>query len=80
MIDRDLLRAAARDLRRMMQRRQANETAAMIATGDAWGWVEPDPTLWALAAECDDVVYSKRIQPPDLHDRLAQALGDDWEP
>lgn len=81
MTDRDLLSAAARDLRRMMQRRQSNQMAERIAaTGDAWNWVEPDPALWKLAIECDDVMYGKRIQSPDLYDRLIQELGDDWEP
>lgn len=44
------------------------------------GWAEPDPDLLALVVECEDVIYSRRPEAPDLADRLAAVLGDDWEP
>lgn len=72
--DRDVLRAAARDVRTMMRRAQAE------ASGRAGEWVPVDDRLIALATECDDVVYNLRAEAPDLTDRLAAVLGDDWEP
>ncbi|UYL86886.1 hypothetical protein SEA_RAVENCO17_33 [Gordonia phage RavenCo17] len=30
--------------------------------------------------ECDEVLYGQRPEAPDLADRLAAVLGDDWEP
>ena len=44
------------------------------------GWVEPDPDLLELVVECEDVIYSRRPEEPDLTERLAAVLGDDWEP
>lgn len=72
--DRDVLRAAANDIRTMMRRAQAE------ATYTAGFWVAPDAELMALAVECDDVVYSQIPEAADLVDRLAAVLGDDWEP
>ncbi|WP_187589137.1 hypothetical protein [Gordonia sp. OPL2] len=74
MTDRDVLRAAARDIRTMMRRAQAEASQA------AGFWVQADDRLVALAVECDDVVYSQITEAPDLVDRLAAVLGDDWEP
>lgn len=74
MTDRDVLRAAARDIRTIMRRHQAE---ASLAAGS---WVPIDEVLIALATECDDVVYSLRNEAPDLIDRVAAVLGDDWEP
>lgn len=76
MLDRDVVRAAARDVRTLMRRRQANEQARAGADGR----VVLDPKLLALALECDDVAYSKRAQADDLAERLAAVLGDEWEP
>ncbi|AUV61593.1 hypothetical protein PP509_gp33 [Gordonia phage MichaelScott] len=75
MTDRDVLRAAAEDIRAVMRRQQAEMSQA--ADG---GWAPPDPGLLALAVECDDVIYSQRREATDLTDRLAAVLGDDWEP
>ncbi|UTN93547.1 hypothetical protein SEA_OREGANO_34 [Gordonia phage Oregano] len=75
MTDRDVLRAAAEDIRAVMRRQQAEMSQA--AEG---GWAPPDPDLLALAVECDDVIYSRRAEAPDLTDRLAAVLGDAWEP
>ena len=46
--DRDVLAAAARDVRTVMRRRQAKANAL-----DPAGWEPPDPVLLALAVECD---------------------------
>lgn len=72
--DREVLRAAARDIRTMMRRRQAQDSQVAEA------WAPPPPELLALAVECDDVVYGLRSEGTDLADRLARVLGDDWEP
>ncbi|WP_124710990.1 hypothetical protein [Gordonia insulae] len=74
MTDRDVLRAAARDVRTLMRRHQAE------ASHVAGEWEPPDPILIALAVECDDVVYSQIREAPDLPDRLTAVLGDGWEP
>lgn len=74
MTDRETLRAAARDVRTLMRRHQAEASYA------AGAWEPPDAVLMALAVECDDVVYSQIREAPDLPDRLAAVLGDDWEP
>ncbi len=74
MTDRDVLRAAARDIRTMMRRQQAE------ASYLAGSWVAPPAELLALAVECDDVVYSQVVEASDLTERLAAVLGDDWEP
>lgn len=74
MTDREVLRAAARDVRHVMRRRQAS---AIDAGGD---WVPPDPVLDDLAAECDAVIYGQRAEAADLADRLAAVLGDGGEP
>ncbi|AOE44308.1 hypothetical protein SEA_EYRE_28 [Gordonia phage Eyre] len=65
-MDRDVLRAAAEGVRALMRRQQANHQA----TTDG-GWAAPDPVLFALAVECDEVIYSQRAEAPDLADRLA---------
>ncbi|WP_290723803.1 hypothetical protein [Gordonia sp. UBA6683] len=75
MTDRDLLSAAARDIRTVMRRRQAEANAL-----DPECWEPPDPTLLALAVECDEVVHSQRAETPDLTERIAGVLGDGWEP
>ncbi|QFP97003.1 hypothetical protein SEA_SUERTE_31 [Gordonia phage Suerte] len=75
MTDRDLLRAAAEAVRALMRRQQAE-----MSQGADGGWAPPDPDLLELAVECDEVVYSQRPEAPDLADRLAAVLGDDWEP
>ena len=75
MTDRDLLSAAARDIRTVMRRRQATANAV-----DPMGWQPPDPTLMALAVECDEVVHGQRAPAPDLLERIAGVLGDEWEP
>lgn len=74
MTDREILRAAANDVRAMMRRAQAE------ASGRAGEWMPLNYSLMELATECDDVVYSLRAEAPDLSDRLAAVLGDDWEP
>ncbi|WLP90274.1 hypothetical protein [Gordonia sp. NB41Y] len=74
MTDRDVLDAAGRELRRRARRRQADE---MLADGGRWS--PPDPVLEALAVECDDAIYG-RGEAADLTDRLAEVLGDGWEP
>ncbi|QFP96817.1 hypothetical protein SEA_MCKLOVIN_32 [Gordonia phage Mcklovin] len=75
MTDREVLRAAAEDVRAVMRRQQAEMSQA--ADG---GWAPPDPDLLDLAVECDEVIYSQRTEALDLTDRLAAVLGDDWEP
>ncbi|QAY05772.1 hypothetical protein SEA_VASANTI_34 [Gordonia phage Vasanti] len=75
MTDRETLRAAAHAVGSLMRRRQA----AMAVRTDG-GWAPPDPELLALAVECEGVMYSRRPEAPDLTDRIAQVLGDDWEP
>lgn len=79
MTDRDLLRAAARDIRSIMKRRQANAQAAMLEV-DPWAPVPPGPELEALVMEIDDVMYGRRREMPELVERIAAVLGDDWEP
>lgn len=49
----------------------------MLADGGRWS--PPDPVLEALAVECDDAIYG-RGEAADLTDRLAEVLGDGWEP
>ena len=73
--DRETLRAAAQAVASVMRRRQANEQARTDG-----GWAPPDPELEALGVECDEVLYGLRVEAPDLADRLAAVLGDDWEP
>ena len=73
--DRETLRAAAQAVASVMRRRQAEH---QVRTDG--GWVEPDPDLLELVVECEDVIYSRRPEAPDLTDRLAAVLGDDWEP
>ncbi|MFF0706969.1 hypothetical protein [Gordonia sputi] len=75
MTDRDVLAAAAREIRTVMRRRQAEANAL-----DPAGWEPPDPVLLALAVECDEVVHSQRAETPDLTERIALVLGDGWEP
>lgn len=75
MTDRDLLSAAARDIRTMMRRRQAAANSL-----DPAGWQPPDPMLMALAVECDEVVYGQRAEGHDLTDRIAVVLGEEREP
>ncbi|QDP44152.1 hypothetical protein SEA_JUJU_36 [Gordonia phage JuJu] len=75
MIDRDVLRAASEAVRVVMRRHQANRH--LLTDG---GWAAPDPELEALGVECDEVLYGLRVEAPDLVDRLAAVLGDDWEP
>lgn len=79
MTDRDLLSAAARDIRTMMRRRQATEQAAILET-DPSAWARPDPELEALAVEIDEVMYGQRAETPDLTERIAVVLGEAWEP
>lgn len=43
------------------------------------GWEPPGATLMALAVECDEVVHGQRPQAPDLLERIAGVLGDEWE-
>ncbi|QAY17635.1 hypothetical protein SEA_MARTEENA_32 [Gordonia phage Marteena] len=73
--DRETLRAAGQAVASVMRRRQAEH---QVRTDG--GWAEPDPDLLALVVECEDVIYSRRPEAPDLADRLAAVLGDDWEP
>lgn len=73
MTDRDVLRAAAEAVRAVMRRRQAE-----MAQAAEDGWAPPDPDLLALAVECDEMVYGRRPEAPDLADRLAEVLGDSW--
>ncbi|QCW22220.1 hypothetical protein SEA_WELCOMEAYANNA_35 [Gordonia phage WelcomeAyanna] len=75
MTDRETFRAAAAALLKVARRQQANRQFASDG-----GWAPLDPELLALAVECEDVMYSRRPEAPDLTDRLAQVLGDDWEP
>ncbi|UJD21052.1 hypothetical protein PP495_gp28 [Gordonia phage Pickett] len=75
MIDRETLRAASEAVHSLMRRQQANRQA--LTDG---GWVPLDPYLEALGVECDEVIYGQRAEAPDLADRLAAVLGDDWEP
>ncbi|QDF16747.1 hypothetical protein SEA_HANNAHD_34 [Gordonia phage HannahD] len=75
MTDRETLRAAAQAVASVMRRRQAEH---QVHTDG--GWATPDPELLALSVECEDVVYSRRPEAADLADRLAEVLGDDWEP
>ncbi|WP_044506250.1 hypothetical protein [Gordonia sp. KTR9] len=75
MTDRETLRAAAHAVLSLMRRQQAAHQ--LVSDG---GWAEPDAELLALAVECEDVLYSRRPETPDLADRLAAVLGDDWEP
>ena len=74
-IDREVLRAASEAVRVVMRRQQANRH--LLTDG---GWAAPDPELEALGVECDEVLYGLRVEAPDLADRLAAVLGDDWEP
>lgn len=78
-MDREVVRAAARDVRSLMRQRQI-EAQARVIDRDAWGWKPPDRELEALAVECDAVAYGQRAEAPDLADRLAAVLGDGWEP
>lgn len=73
--DRETLRVAAQAAASVMRRRQAEH---QVRTDG--GWVEPDPDLLDLVVECEDVIYSRRPEEPDLTERLAAVLGDDWEP
>ena len=73
--DRETLRAAGQAVASVMRRRQAEH---QVRTDG--GWVEPDPDLLDLVVECEDVIYSRRPEEPDLTERLAAVLGDDWEP
>ncbi|AXH50497.1 hypothetical protein SEA_RUTHY_34 [Gordonia phage Ruthy] len=73
--EREVLRAASEAVRVVMRRQQANRQAATDG-----GWAAPDPELEALGVECDEVIYGRRPEAPDLADRLAAVLGDDWEP
>ncbi|QLF84842.1 hypothetical protein SEA_BBQVALINDRA_32 [Gordonia phage BBQValindra] len=75
MTDRETLRAAAHAVLSLMRRRQAEH---QVRTDG--GWAPPDPELLELAVECEDVMYSRRPEAPDLTERLAAVLGDDWEP
>ncbi|QDP43658.1 hypothetical protein SEA_PHORBESPHLOWER_29 [Gordonia phage PhorbesPhlower] len=75
MIDRETLRAASEAVHSLMRQQQANRQA--LTDG---GWVPLDPVLEALGVECDEVLYGLRAEAPDLADRLAAVLGDDWEP
>ncbi|QSM00075.1 hypothetical protein SEA_CASHLINE_35 [Gordonia phage Cashline] len=75
MTDREVLRAASEAVRVVMRRQQANRQ--LLTDG---GWATPDPELLALGIECDEVLYSRRAEAPDLADRLAAVLGDNWEP
>lgn len=77
--DRDLLSAAARDIRDLMRHRQVTEQAALLET-DPSSWARPDPELETLAVEIDEVMYGRRREMPGLVQRIAQVLGDDWEP
>lgn len=79
MTDRDVLSAAARDIRDLMRHRQVTEQAALLET-DPSAWAPPDPELQALVVEIDDVMYGRRREMPGLVQRIAQVLGDDWEP
>ena len=36
--------------------------------------------LMALAVECDEVMHGQRPEAPDLLERIAVVLGDEWEP
>lgn len=74
MTDRDLLSAAARDIRTVMRRQQAEANAL-----DPECWEPPDPVLMDLAVECDEVMHGQRFDPPDLLERIAGVLGDGWE-
>ncbi|QDF16209.1 hypothetical protein SEA_MALACHAI_36 [Gordonia phage Malachai] len=75
MTDRETLRAASEAVHSLMRKQQANRQAATDG-----GWSPPDPVLEALGVECDEVLYGQRSEAPDLADRLAAVLGDDWEP
>ncbi|QYW00762.1 hypothetical protein SEA_SAHARA_33 [Gordonia phage Sahara] len=75
MIDREVLRAASEAVHSRMRKQQANRQA--LTDG---GWAAPDPELEALGVECDEVLHGRRAEAPDLADRLAVVLGDDWEP
>ncbi|QDK02790.1 hypothetical protein SEA_SQUIDDLY_38 [Gordonia phage Squiddly] len=75
MMDREVLRAASEAVHSLMRKQQANRQAATDG-----GWSAPDPELEALGVECDEVIYGRRAEAPDLADRLSVALGDDWEP
>ncbi|AVP42259.1 hypothetical protein SEA_FENRY_33 [Gordonia phage Fenry] len=75
MIDREVLRAASEAVHSLMRRQQANRQ--LLTDG---GWARLDPELEALGVECDEVIYGRRLEAPDLADRLAAVLGDDWEP
>ena len=70
MTDRETLCAAAQAVASVMRRRQAEH---QVRTDG--GWVEPDPDLLELVVECEDVIYSRRPEAPDLTDRLAAVLG-----
>ncbi|AON97330.1 hypothetical protein BIZ71_gp37 [Gordonia phage Hedwig] len=73
--DREVLRAASEAVHSLMRRQQANRQ--LLTDG---GWAPPDPELESLGVECDEVIYGQRSEAPDLTDRLAAVLGDDWEP
>ena len=70
MTDRDLLSAAARDIRTVMRRRQAERNAL-----DPEGWQPPDPTLLDLAVECDEVVHGQRFETAGLTERIGPERG-----
>ncbi|AXQ63890.1 hypothetical protein HOV03_gp37 [Gordonia phage Asapag] len=74
-MNREVLRAASEAVHSLMRKQQANRQA--LTDG---GWSPPDPELEALGVECDEVLYGRRAEAPDLADRLAAVLGDDWEP
>lgn len=74
-VNRDLLSAAARDIRTVMRRQQAEANAL-----DPEGWQPLDPALMALAVECDEVVHGQRAETGDLLERIAVVLGEGWEP
>ncbi|WIC40231.1 hypothetical protein SEA_HOLLIDAY_36 [Gordonia phage Holliday] len=74
-MNREVLRAASEAVHSLMRKQQANRQA--LTDG---GWVPLDPALEALGVECDEVLYGRRAEAPDLADRLAAVLGDDWEP
>lgn len=75
MTDREVLSAATAAVLKVARRQQANRQLHLDG-----GWSPLDPELLALSVECEDVVYSRRPEAPDLADRLAAVLGDDWEP
>ncbi|QYC54591.1 hypothetical protein PP488_gp33 [Gordonia phage Agueybana] len=74
-MDREVLRAASEAVHSLMRKQQANRQA--LTDG---GWSPLDPVLEALGVECDEVLYGRRAEAPDLAARLAQVLDDAWEP